>query len=567
MPGAARADAPQAAPPPAATPARPPGKVTIQKFRRLQWSLDGNTVRSQGNVEALYEDPTTHETTTVTAENLDYNLDTGLVSASGNVRAAYASPKEKEPTVLTGQDVTYDTNTGLVAATGGVRIERADQGYFTGQELQYNLKTHSGYVTHASLVSDVARLSGERIEALPDGAYVLTNGSFTTCIHVHPDYHITAHQIRYQPGQYVRASGIGFYLGPTRVITLPSYRRSLQAGSSVPLPVPSYNTAEGFTLRFTNTPIARPHETFDYDLRFGIKQVLDGYLAYQTDMAPRAPGALPPRRLNQTLNNPLQGFLEQLTPPTYREYSETSFTQDYAPRATLFAMLQRNQGVYNRRRSDLLVSRYPEIGVHFANVLGRGSVPAPAAGTPPGSLEAVAQRIPNAPFLLDFDVSGGEFREEPTRVSAGRLALRINAATQPLLLGRRLSLRAGLSDWLHAYSTGTAYHLLAPEVALNYLPTRTSLLSAGYRYLTDTGRTPFFFDRRDIRNELRLQYQVGGPWAFGLLGRWDLDRGRAYDAEISILRNFDCMQVGIAYRVRTQSIGIIFSLLPPTPKR
>ncbi|HZT41169.1 MAG TPA: hypothetical protein VFA07_03225 [Chthonomonadaceae bacterium] len=569
--GAARADAPQAATPPAPT-ARPPGKVTIQKFQHLQWSLEGNYVRSQGNVQAIYADPTTNETTTVTAQNLDYDLNAGLVSANGNVRAVYTSPKEKEPTVLTGQNVTYDTNTGLVNAGGGVRIERTDQGYFTGQELQFNLKTRTGYVTHAALISDVARLSGERIEALPDGSYTLTNGSFTTCVLAHPDYHITAHEIRYIPGQSVSARGIGFYLGPTRVITLPSYRRSLHAGSSVPLPVPSYNSAEGFTLRFTNTPIAEPHKTLDYDLRFGTRHILDGYLAFQMDVTPTAPGALPPHGVIRTLNDPLRGFLEQLTPPTYREYTESSFAEDYARRASLYAVLQNNMGIYNRRRNDLLVSRYPEIGVHFANLLGHGPVPTPDSaqqeGVPPvGSVEAVAQRIPNAPFLLDVYASGAELREEPSRVTAGRLSLRINAATQPLLLGRRLSLRAGLSNWLNAYSTGTAYNLFAPEVALNYLPTRTSLISVGYRYLTDTGNTPFLFDRRDIRHELRLQYQVGGPWAFGLLGRWDLERGRAYDAEVSILRNFDCMQIGISYRVRTQSIGVVFTLLPPTANR
>ncbi len=42
----------------------------------------------------------------------------------------------------------------------------------------------------------------------------------------------------------------------------------------------------------------------------------------------------------------------------------------------------------------------------------------------------------------------------------------------------------------------------------------------------------------------------------------DLERSRAYDGEIAVVRNFDCVRVGLVYQLRTQSFGILFNFLP-----
>lgn len=573
-----RADTPVVSTPITAPP-KIQGPITIRKFQHLQWSPDGNYVRSQGSVEAVETDPTTNATTTLSADSLDYNLTTGLINATGNVKAVYTTPKAAQPTILTAQDVTYNTNTGQVNARGGVQLQREDLGQFTGQELQYSFTARTGYVTNAVLTSDVLRLKGDRIEALADGSYLLTNGTFTTCIRARPDYHVRARQLKVSPNQYVSAKGITFYAGATPLITLPTLRRSLRDSSNAPTPIPGYNKTDGLTLRMADTPIVEPHQTLDYDVRVNFRRLPTGFVAYQGDIRRNNPNTLPPHGLLPYLNDPLRGFLETLTPPTYREYAESHFEQDYVKRTSLFALLQNDQFVYNRLRNDIRVSRYPEVGLHFANILGHGQVSPPTSPTPkPGSTEAppappvgsteqVIQRIPNAPLLLDAYLSAAQIHERPSDVTAGRFGLRTNIASQPFLLGRRLSLRAGVTDWLHVYTTGTAYNLVAPEIALSYVPTRTSLFGVAYRYLADTGNTPFLFDRRDIRHELRFQYQVGGPWAFGVLTRIDLERSRAYDTEFAVLRNFDCMQVGVTYRTRSQSFNVIFSLLPPAPLR
>ena len=236
----------------------------------------------------------------------------------------------------------------------------------------------------------------------------------------------------------------------------------------------------------------------------------------------------------------------------------------------MFATIQNQQYVYNRRRNDLVVSRFPEAGVQFFNILGRPFAATNTNGesTIPDTLNNgvgnVARfRTPNTPALLNVTAGMGEFIERPTKVSAARLGIRTNLSTQPLLLGPRLSVRAAIAHYLNLYSTGTVYQMIAPEAELDFTPTTNSLFNVGYRYVHDEGRTPFAFDHRDIRHELRLQYQVSGPWAFGIASKIDLERSRAYDGELAIARNFDCMQVGIVYRLRSQSFNLLFSLLPP----
>ena len=512
-------------------PSSPPKPVIVEKFRRLRWSPQTNAFRSEGSV-----------------------------------RIQYPRAQGGAPVTLTASDLQYDAENQEVTARGGIELKRAD-GTITGQEIKYNFASNSGYITEALAVSDYFRMSGKRIETGSDGSYIINNGVFTTCTHGRPDYQIRAGYLSIKPNRVVTARKITLYAGGTRLFTLPTFRRNLQASSELSTPLPGYTRAEGLIFRLRDTPIAEPNATLDYDLRLNLKRIPAGLVSYQRDLWRTSASGLPARGLLPNLEDPLHGFLDQLVPPTFREYSNNRFEESYAPRNTFFAVLQNDQYVFNRRRNDLLTSRFPEVGIRFANLLGQPLPQAQNEPLPTGYTAGSLRRIPNAPFLLDVTPSVGAFRELPTRATDGRFSLRVDAASQPWLLGRRLSLRVGATNWLNLYTKGTLYNLFSPEVELNYIPTQTSLLGVGYRFAEDAGRTPFFFDRRDIRHELRLRYQVGGPWAFGIVTRYDLERSRAYDSEFVLLRNTDCLQIGLAYRVRSQSISLVFNLLPPSPNR
>lgn len=485
---------------------------------------------------------------------------------NGNVQIDYGAPGSVSYSKLTAHKVDYDQISHTVDASGGIQLTRSE-GTIYGQEIHYNLETHVGYVTEAIAITNLFRMTGKRIETGSDGSYTVFHGSFTTCVNGKPDYRIRAERLTFNPNRSVSAKNITIYAGPTALISLPSFKRDLRTGGRLSTPLPSYSANEGFNLNLRDSLISKPHKTLDYDVHINFKKYPTGSLVYQSDISQAGAKALPPRGLNVTLSDPQRGFLEQLTPPTYSEYITNRYDEEYRPRTTFFAALQNKQFVFNRRRNDLNISRFPEIGIRFANIFGHslsvGSPKIQTANAPIGSGEAHQLKIPNTPFLMDVNIAAGEIRELPTKITAGRISLRTNLASQPFTIGNRLSWRLGLTNWVNHYSTGTLYDVLSPEAEIDYIPTRTSVFGVGYRYATDTGRTPFLFDRRDIRHELRLQYQVGGPVAFGVLSRYDMERSRFYDTELALLRNFDCMQIGVSYRTRSQSFNILFNLLPP----
>lgn len=533
--GAARLTGPGSADPP------PPGKITVSDFRRITWSSDGRTLHVEG----------------VTAP------------ATRLAQITFSPLDGSKPTVIKAGKIDYDSRSGVIRASEGVRLERAE-GRFTGQEVEYNYQKRSGVVKEGVLETELFRARGAQIALMENREYVVDNGIFTTCLRDRPDYRIKARQIRISANGTVSARHVTFYAGNTALLTVPSYRRNLSSNGDTPLPVPGYSRKLGPFIRFRDRPIAEREETFDYDIRVNFRALPMGFIAFQHDLLRTSADERPPTGLLQELENPLQGFLERLSAPTYREYAESTYRLDHPSRTLFFAILQHRQFVYNRHFGNLSVSRFPSIGVRWLNLLGHAPAAAAAVPSRPGSLlrqpgreDEQSSLAGRAPMLLDVAASASMLNEEPTNTTTGRLAFRANLASPPVRIGGRISLRLGITNWTNLYTQGTLYSLLSPEIELDYTPTRSSVVGAAYRYLTDIGKTPLISDRRDVRHELRLKYQVGGPWAFGIATAYDLERLRAYESELAIFRNLDCLQIGLAYRRSTQSLTLLFNLLPP----
>ena len=535
-----------------------------------------NAQRHTSNPER--QPPTPEESKTVTLGNFRIDLYThneiftsdGSFTTDGQI--TYTDPLTGEETILTADTLKYEAVNRRIMASGHVLLRRAD-GTFTGSEVILDVNSRSGTIKNAQIESDYFQMRGELIEARADGSYVLTNGEFTTCVHGRPDYKIRVRQAIIDPKKYIKAKRVKLFLGNFALPTLPSFSRNLTKGSSIALPFPTYSRNEGIGFRIQDTPLDEARRSIDYDLRVNFREPPTGFISYQADIGQTPPNATSPRVQLPTLSDPLSGLLERIKAPTYQEYTESHYNEVSQRRISFYLTLQNEQFAYNRRRSDLSISRLPEAGLQFQNILGHRS---PAKNNTSNSQsdqpeltsgEALRLKIPNAPALLNITASAGYFHEFPTDVEHGRFSIRTNLASQPVILGKRLGLRFGVSDFLNAYSNGSLYHLFSPEVELDYTPTQTSIFNLAYRYALDNGKTPFQFDRRDIRNEVRLQYQVTGPWGFGIVSKWDVDRSRAYDTELSVVRNFDCLRVGVAYRARSQSINVIFNFLPPRRDR
>ncbi len=505
-------------------------------------------------------------------KKLHWSPEVGSFQTNGNVVVVFTPTDGSSPTRLNAQDVDYNGETGFVRAKGNIRLLRTE-GEFTGEEINYNFLERFGSVTKASLRADVKgtlfTMKGERIEAKPNGSYLLENGYFTTCeVEPTPHYSLFSRRIEVSPNQYVSGKGVRLSLFGTSLFTLPSFKRSLKEKTGASLPSPGYSKAEGFTFRLASQVIREPSRTFDYDLRLSLKGLPIGNIQYQQDLSKTTDDSLPPLGQQTILTEPLIGFLDRLSPQTYQDIVQSRPALEPRPRETLFAVLQNRQGIYNRKYDKLLISRFPEIGVQFSNLLGKRNAgqPLPEEIT---EAQSLLQRVPNTSFLLDIAATAGFLHEQTNNrflasreTDSGKIGLRINAATQPLLLRKNLALRFAVSNWFNIYSRGTLYNLISPEVDLNFVPTRTSFLSLGYRYANDVGSTPFYFDRRDMRHELRLTWQGSGPWGFRISNRYNMENWRAYESEVAILRNLDCLQYGIGYRFQSQQFNIIFNLIP-----
>jgi hypothetical protein len=467
----------------------------------------------------------------------------------------------------------YDGKTGYLNASGlpGAPVRMvATEAVVTGSSLYYSVSLKSGSISDATVDAATFHLRGDVIEMRTDGSYFAREAMFTSCRHgdiaatgTHniPDYRISAGQMTVMPDEYVSARRVTLYLGDKKTLPLPSFRRNLNTESPISnLPLPSYNKRDGITMHLLGSPVSEMHRTFDYDILTAITHLPTGYLLFQDDISRTIPRVLPPRGILPSLGDPLNSILAQFTPPSYKAYTEGHAYEEYPDRVSWYAVLGNQQLIFNRMYANLALSRLPEAGIHFGNILGH----LPADPTQPQQLRH--GQIANAPALLEAYASFGVLHESPTGITSGRAFTRINFATQPWIIGRRLSWRFAATNWLNAYTRGTVYELFSPEVEMDYSPTRTSLFSSGYRYLTDTGSTPFLSDRRDIRHELRLQFQVGGPYIFGIISKFDLEEMRGYDQEISVVRRLDCIQYGFAYHTRTQSFNIIVNLLPVVKK-
>jgi hypothetical protein len=492
------------------------GKVTLDKWEKVLWRGD-TSFKSDGPVRIVIEDSVT-----------------------------------KEQTILIADDAEGSAN-GDIIVRGAVRIDRAE-GWISGKELTYHADTQTGSVLHAVVEMSGISLKGERVDLLPGRVLTATNASFTTCIQGKPDYHITAKKITVNSKREVRAKNITIFLGRSRIISLPSMKRSFNTASGSPVPLPGYSGATGLHLRMHESVISEQGRTLDYDILLGVKKPPSGSLAYESDVSRSEDETSPPRTRVLMANEPLKSAFEITPPPSLRNPDDP--LEKYR-RTSLYGLLSANSRIYNRLRSDIELSRLPEVGISLRNITGTP----PVDGTEPGKTHPLFLRPSD--WLVNAEMGLGYLHELPDNVTSSRLGVRADAVSPYLRIAGGLHYRFGFTAWASMYGTGGSHALLAPELEVDYLFGHTHLLGVSYKYEHEMGRTPFLFDRRDLRNEARLRYgHIEGRWAYDLVLNIDMDRNRAYDSSASLRRRLDCMEFGLQYRTRSQSFNLVFNLLP-----
>ncbi len=539
----ATAEAERGAPNPA-VPAAPlnlpkTGRIAVSDFKSLHWSMGNGSFQAQGDVVVAFRP-------------------LPPVGTVGKLDPAFGL------TLLKAASVDYSTDKGTVKASGGLRLINPDAN-FRGETLDFNLIKQTGVVTDAKLTSLLFKMEGKRIEVKDKHAFELQDGSFTTCDDKNPDYKITAKSLTYNPEKGIKGKHVSVYAGKTKLFSLPAFSKNLRANAQAIPVVPNYTPLEGFGIRYRDSLIRTAHQSLDLNVALSLKVVPHGYIYYQNDISGGAKRGLPTFQQTNEFLDPQLGILDQFQVPVFQSTLDSRVEDDFTPRSTFYTVVQNRQYSFLKNRLSPLLSRLPEVGVRFTNVLGHPQTPNfDNPSNLPDDIPLPLRRIPNSPFLLDVNAGFGVIHELNNQVTSGRFGMRANLASQPVTINSHTSLRAGLSNWLNVYTRGTVYGMASPELDLTFMPNAKVLYGLGYRYSTDVGATPFLFDRRDMRHELRARYQTLGTWGFGYWLRYDLEQLKPFEAEFAITRNFDCLQVGFGYRFVNKQFNIAVNLLPPT---
>lgn len=405
-----------------------------------------------------------------------------------------------------------------------------------GEGLRMNLQTEAGELANAEARASRARLRGRKLLMEEHGGLRAQGADFTTCSGLHPHYMIAARDLQLNEDGMVRARGVSLRLGGVTILSIPYLERSFSNKVTAPFPLPGYSRETGLRYRFDGVAASRRDMQLTYDLVASVRRSPHGNVTIERDIVPADPALPPPSTRARVLRDAGNSLLAQIT----TSFGDSAMRPNR--RGTAFATAGFMESVYNRRVSNLRVSRLPEIGVTGALDFGDRSEDA-AIGT--------------------WEISAGMFEEHPSHVRATRGGAQLSLVSATIRLRSALGVRFGLGLIGRAYDDGGAYGVIAPEVEGQWNLGNGNTLAAAFRHQNAYGSTPFLFDAVDVRNELRFRYNGDlARWSCAVQVAYDADRWRASDTALQVVHKLDCMEFGITYRTRSQGLGFILNLMP-----
>lgn len=452
----------------------------------------------------------------------------------GPVRITLSGYAGGESIVLTADDAEGKPE-GEISVKGRFSLRRSDA-LMQGSALRLNAATQTGSLSDAEAHVGALSVKGASIEMSAGRWLVARHAHMTTCSRPNPDYLLSAREIRLSPTGMVKAQGVTLTIRGSSVLAIPYLEKSFRERVESPFPLPSYSKETGPKLRVSNEALATARSALTYSLVASLRRAPYGAISYEADLGRPAAESAPPAVRRNALADYRSSTLRIFPsvgpgPIPYEDHP-----------TVLFATLGANEYVNDRLNTDLRLSRLPEIGV--------ASWRAPRGAGSHG-------------LSYHWEVTGGHYRERPSSAACSRAQVRAGVATSDLTVAPAIAVRVGLGLAGSAYDTGATYALASPEAEVMWRAGRGSYLAAAYRRQLDGGTTPFTFDRLDVRNEVRLRYDGDyARWGIAMWLAYDADRWRAYDTSVSVLHRLDCMEFGLAYRSRSQGLGVVFNLLP-----
>ena len=444
----------------------------------------------------------------VKADDTEYDYDAQTFRAEGNAFVRY------NDITLTADLVTGNAE-GDFEATGDFTFTQGER-TVKGESFIFNYKTRIGHSTDASVSADGIYFHGQSLDSKPDG-YSLTDSTFTTCDRVHPHYYLSARELIIRPGDEIVARGVRFVLYGKMLFGVPKYTVGLKQGQRTGMKLPSV----------------------------GISGRYGTFIAHNLDVSSR-PGLSGKLALRLSTEQAFQGGIKL----------------DRVSGSPVFLNLTYREPYYGGLNPDTTVSRLPEVAYRF---YGKGT---PPIGGNRGDSLYLTRTLLNPTtdegsgngLNLVGEVGVGRFKEDPSGADSTRSDLRAMAWLDPVNLGDAIVMPGVLARLSH-YGTGDNYTSLGFQLAVARKLGPKSYLSLAYVTHAITGSTPFDFDPVEIPLELagRLQFPLG-KYAIGVGVRYDLQKSRVFDSEVSVSKVFHCIEPKLTWRNRFREFSFSVGL-------
>lgn len=297
-------------------------------------------------------------------ESLDGQGEIELDPESGEAFATQGVVIRYRGSTVSARSLRWDREAGLVEAQGDVRIESGTGGgseAWRGEKASYDFNRRVLVAENFRLGQRPFFAAGQRVEGnTATNRFMALDAFVTTDDVAEPAYRIRARQIEIRPGEFLEARNATLFIGNTRVLTLPHYRKNLRPHTRFWTVTPGYRSVFGpFTLNRYHWQVSTNTElTLDADWRLkrgaaggpGVAYNLgpwgtgsaSGYFAHDLDPF-RTAGTTPvdeDRRLlrfQHSLTNgaglTIKGRVEEQSDAlVYRDFFESNFRGDPQPK-------------------------------------------------------------------------------------------------------------------------------------------------------------------------------------------------------------------------------------------
>jgi len=442
---------------------------------------------------------------------LRYQWDRQLLEADQGVQIRLQVEGRPQQTVLIrAQQVAGSLKSGKLTAQEGVTVG-TPQGVLTGSYLSFNAETDEFSLKEARAAVDLspeqsgsllAYAFGQEIGRRGEVVYVL-RGKITTSDRRTPEYSLTARRIEYYPAaNRFKIKGAAVKLYGVRIPLVPSFSFTVggKEKEAPPLiPVPSYSSRDKLFLPYRFN-FSGPQADLQSSLTLKLTQ-RRGIRAHSQNIYTGA-------------NWQAEGMVSQ--------------TEDY----------------YAELGDHLIVDRRPQLQYTKFSAA-------------PDQERGWAGSVTLANLIEDLKEDDDDPSPRPTvREQSLQLGLRYDWSSSPADAGDRewYSL-AGRQSF---YSTGDDYRDLALTAGASRRISKNLKGSLSLTHHITGGRTPFLYDRVEVRTELRsdIHLRMSPKWSVRADGRYDVGSGKLYDYEVELRRRAHALTWALRYRFIGNSLGI-----------